>query len=423
MKRFFTLLLVLSCNWTFAQPIEVQNKIDSLHLILNNATDENRVNILNELSMYYRSTDIQTSVKMARVALVVSKSIDYKEGTIASLENLVKYYETSFINDSIVLTYQKLIPIYEEKKEKVKLANAFNQLGFTLINISDYSSALDNFVKALVINEELKDSSAIGGNYSNMGIIMNLLNEQEHALEYFEKAQTYLGGGKNDRFLSQVIMNIGDIHKAQKNYDLAVEKYTEAMSLQQKINYTSGYANTLSSLSDLYIEKNEYDNALKYAQIALEKATEQNNYVTICSANFSFGSVYSKKGNFAKAVEYFKQGLNTAESYQLIHWKSKFYKELANLYGEKGLYQDAYKSLSLYNNINDSINSHYVKDEVDKAKTMIDIERNKSNEYVNQIDELKADFEKFKRNNYTIEFVLSCLVVILALAWFFKRKI
>ena len=107
---FFAILIVTSVSFLLkAQNPEIDSLLHELSML---KEDTNKVILLNEIASKYKKKDIEKKKHYAEQALILSKQIAYKRGTMHALNNLGDYeYRLNITRD-----HMRTVSMFELKK-------------------------------------------------------------------------------------------------------------------------------------------------------------------------------------------------------------------------------------------------------------------------------------------------------------------
>lgn len=385
-QHILIIIILLFSNYTFSQTKE----IDSLTFILENYQKEDtvKVNILNELSDAFYSTDIEKTLFFASKADSLSDNLNYKKGKAESLYLLGKYYYMKSFYPIALEYYQQLLEIYDDLNDEKSKATILNSIGIIHYLQSDYTQAYSYFEKSLEIQIKKNNKSGISGCYNNIGITFEEQGEHEKALEYYQKS----------------------------------------LNIDAELEDTYGIAKSYTNIGNIFRKMGNNTEAISYLENAA-KISEENNFKPDLSyIYFCIGSVYLNTNNFEKALNFTLKGKIIAKEYDLLDVLKDIYEQLSKIYAAKKDFENAYTNFTLHKELNDSLfNEENLKRiitlentyEFEKEKHTIELEQQKK-------DAITAETIKRQKTirNFLIAVVL--LVIIFSLVilknYFQKKK-
>ncbi len=344
-KYICTIVFVLISINAFCE----ENKNDSIIFYkLQNAThDSTRIDIYNELSMYY-------------VDSAGNKAIDYA---------------------------QIAIELAEKHNYEYKLADSYIRLGNAYFAKNDYSKALENAIKAEKFALKNNNYYQLYRVYNNFGIIYLRTQNFEFAkinlykaLEYSELLRTSQST-YNTNIHVNININIGNYFLKIEDFDKSLSHFNEALqAIGENPTLYASKASILNNIGHIYTKKKEYENALKiYEQ----------SYIYFCKLNHNRGKAITLN-NIADQLILLKK-YNEAEKY--IYQADSIHKLMDDKYSQAYLYENTY-------------NLFYQQKQYDKAIYYLEKHHATNNAIYNQelnntISELKVkhDHEKLSLEN------------------------
>ena len=206
-------------------------------------------------------------------------------------------------------------------------ANAEMNIGNSNIILSNYSKALQNFIKAQTIYSQLleKDSdniklqNGLARAFASAGVVNSEMNNYAESILNYQKALKIYLKIDDKKSISKIYNNIGIVYKSLKNNPKALEYLQKALHLQQQ-NGEQTVASTLTNIGNVYFEQNNLKQALSYYQKAEKLFSTTENPRGFGLLNNYFGDYYKKENNSNLAIEYYEKAL-------------KIYQEIENTFG------------------------------------------------------------------------------------------
>ncbi|HPW98859.1 MAG TPA: tetratricopeptide repeat protein [Flavobacterium sp.] len=348
MKIKHTLFIVLlAAMASFAQT----SKLDSLMVLLpNTKNDIDKVQLYNAIAEEYKTSNPNLMLQYANKAEALAKKIDYKTAEGYALlhkgnANIIlgNYKEALLLFSDAQHLFESLDAKSENKKG---LAKALGSIGIVFSEQSNYSRALQYYLKSVKIYEALKDEVSLAKLYNNIGIVYHSQGNEFKSLEYFSKAQktqerlrdknigiTYtniansylkqnnapkaleyyqlakkaLDLNQNPRALGEWYNNMGLYYQAETNNPKAIESWQNAIQTFQTIDDKFGMADTYIYLAQLYLSQNELEKTKQFANQSLALATELEVLEQIMLSEKLLSDCYAKQNNATLALEHFKR--------------------------------------------------------------------------------------------------------------------
>lgn len=274
-----------------------------------------------------------------------------------SLTTLADGYYARNAMDSALVCYSIISARYTqtmEQKQKWLCAHAANRCGAIHYFRSDYTKALQTYIKALEICKESGYKSYISRTYNNIGNIYSMFHDYQHAKEYYRQAFE-LSSPDSDKELLNVILNNLIGVSCELNIDDA-RKYLDslkALKLPENASYNY-YLYTTYGIIDKWNQ--QYESALKYYRLSVHyakdsKAPGQNTYASY----FNISQIFSHLKQYDSALIYLNNCVKIAKDNGYLNYLVESYQSLSDIYRLMGNEKQelAYKKKYLY--LNDSI--------------------------------------------------------------------
>jgi len=204
-----SLFLVLDFEYCFSQE-------DSLLNLFNNSnSDTVRVNLANELSVYYYRKNPEKNYEYANTAYRLSEKVGYSKGNITALANIGSY----------------LISI-----------NKFDTAYFCLLKAKNKAIALG-----------LKKEEAIAKN--RLGVYHFYLGQTDSAIEYFSQASKIFELAKDPVESCKIENNLGAIFRRKGDINKALISFFKCLRFDEAQGSLSNIASDFNNIGVAYIDK------------------------------------------------------------------------------------------------------------------------------------------------------------------------
>ena len=383
------------------------NEIDSLQNQLKGITkpDTNQVKLLLKLSSKLFAVDVDSTLKYATKANILSKKLNYVRGQ-AKAQNILGacYYMKSDYTKAIEY-FEKSLQTNEKLGNKLNFSDTYNNIGAIYKIEGNYPKALEYFQKSLTIEKEINNTAGIAGSYSNIGVVYDIQENYPNALKHYLKALEYYRKTNDIMGISDTYHNIGINYFSQSMYSKALEYFQKSLDIYIKTKNNSGIAWSYFNIGKTYRVQQNYDKAKEYLQKSLKlsieignKSIEANNYKELSLLYLSLNkpkkaNIYAEKAYLIADIIGDKELLKNTTGI------------LATSFAKLGLYKDAYNYHVKYKNLNDSIfNKNNVR-KLAKVEYQYKYEKEKEAERLNQKkkEEILAKELKFQT---TLKYIL-----------------
>lgn len=277
--------------------------IDNLQVqLLNSQEDTIRINILLELAEENRWTDIKSTEKYAKEALLLSQQYNYLKGIAYSNYWLSKVYvDSEFeLSESLILEslkYAKAI------NDSILIAKNYNLLGNLLGNLDHKDVALDYYNKSLDIYLRHKQDSSAAAIYSNLGVLLGK-DGDSLSINYFLKAAEINKRTKNHLWLAINFMNIGAFLLKVEKFEQGFDYLQLSSQIADEYTFKGIFPWLNLNLSDYYYKTKDNKKAISYANKSLQFSRELDDRLTELGALNRLKDVYEDLMDYKKAFAY-----------------------------------------------------------------------------------------------------------------------
>ncbi len=223
------------------------------------------------------------------------------------------------------------------------LAEAYNDIGTSRRNKSQYILATEYHEKALKAAIESKNEHLIAVSHNNAGVDYRRREMLEKAFEHHFQALKIAEKINEPRALTVAINSIGNIYLSDAKYDAAIREFTRALELEEKGNNPLGVAINLGNLGYAYEGLNQLDKAIDYYERSLAVNQQLNNHTGMAICYTCLGTAYQKKGNMAAAMIYLQKALDANEQVEDKVHLAENYISIGRLLNEEGKLPEARK--------------------------------------------------------------------------------
>ena len=336
-------------------------------------------------------TDSLESHVLIKRSLKTSQRIGYKLGEGNSLKLIGYYYAIWYRDfDKTIEYYSNAIKVYSEIGEKEKAVDLSISLSYICEQNSDIDLAFTVLTEAL---KDYKEVPAYGCILNNrIAGLMKSNGEWNKAIYYFDISDDYFQ--KIDEPTGRVIKtqlsndkNRGVCYRNNESYDTAMYYFNRSLNSSIEIQDTGWIARNQNSIGILHFNLKEYDEALAAFNTSLALKRSMNYVDGSVNTLTNISNIYIELDDYAMAKKKIDEAYEESKKgFVTIEKQSNLYEIRGKVYGELGLYDVAYKSISQYIVLSDSI------DQVERAEAANEIEAKYQSES-NKILQAKLEAE------------------------------
>lgn len=411
---------------SFAQTVVVDSLEEAL--IKHPQKDTVKLNILNDLAFYFRSTDPQKGLESADEAISLSMLLHDRSKLAIAYNNKGANYDAQGNGSMAIKCYQRCLQIRKKLKDQKGIAIVMHNLGISYFNLSNYEKALDYqqqsyeifysishksgmaatlnslgvvylylsdypralnyYLKALHIYEKTEDKYNVGTTFNNIGLVYDHLGNFDKALEYHFKALNIFKRLGHEYDMQNALANMGNTYDNSGKPMKALDFYQQALAINKKLENKRGIASDLINTGIVYYGIAQYDKALDYLQksLALYEQLDDKYGKSIALSYISKAyfkaprTVLIKQGlqpsqSYMKAVSFQQKGLKLAQEIGNLQTQSEAWENLSEIYQKRKEYDKAYDAYKNHIVLRDSMLNDEKKSEITRMSMQYDFDK------------------------------------------------
>ena len=271
----------------------------------------------------------------------------------------------SYINDGFLFSHpdtafilaQNLLHYGEAHQYEKARAVAYNVMGVSDLNRSDYRRALKYFELSLKISDSIGDKKGIGASIGNIGNIYKEQGALPKALDYYQRSLKIYEETGNKQGSAYTIHNIGIIYSEQGDSLKALDYYQRSLTICENIGNDKATATSLSSIASVYAAQGDYPKALDHYQRGLNICEKIGDKWGLTIITRGIGYVHNAKRDYAKALEFCNRSLVSSKEIGALKEEKEAYDCLYATYKAMGKSNEALVYLEKLQAIVDSLNA------------------------------------------------------------------
>jgi CHAT domain-containing protein len=303
----------------------------------------NWVIILNNIGFNYRDLkDSVNSYKNHLAAIALAKASKKKESVADSYDRLSSSYN-SFKNKHKRIEYLQLEQqLWDELSDFGKSAEAFEKLGDTYVDLSQFETARTQFMKAAAFYEKAGNTVKQAEMYWDYAYQTgNGLHNYDQSIQNYKIAYgLYIQAG-DSADASTMLSNIGQNHWSKLEYEKAIESHRAAIALANQCKNKSQVASSWTKLATLYSESNNPTASVEALTNAVEALTAVNDSTTLAATCVTLATGYGKSKDYGKAFDFFAKALNIRKAMKDSSGIASTYYAMAGVYQSKSDFKES----------------------------------------------------------------------------------
>ena len=322
--------------------------------------------------------------------------------------------------DTALYYYNAALPYLDQARDTLWIGYANDHLGYMLVRKGDYYRALMHYQTAITAFKSLNILMNVGAEYNAIGMIYRQTNDTDKEKQAYREAIEILENFGENKYLGEACSNLSEILLMEGQIEEGFRLLSRAKTIFENIDHQLGLYSYNAVLSYYYQNTNppDYHKVMEYGKKSADIAYKIESYREFADACYYVGNAYINLKNFVQAGKWLQKGYRAATQYQHPTELARLSNELANYYSLLGEYDDAYRYLRQYNDLNDSLASN----EKIKEFTSLDLShtyrQNKLRDSLLQVNEKQNLIFEHKRElqqEQTIQLILIFSVLILVL--------
>lgn len=313
------------------------------------------------------------------------------------------------------------IPIATKSNNFQTLALAYNQLGLIKNNESNYTVAIQLFLKSLKISEKngLNEKSIT---LKNLGNLFLSQNDTVQAIKYYKEDYRFT---KDKELIADHFGSCNNlaIIERKRNPGLALQYFNTALSIAKQLDHKKWQYDIDINLAVFFMSDNKYKNfnqALSHLNAAKRLIKDIGDSSLYFLYYYNSGGYYYKKGQYSEAIDYYLKAEKISKDPKItLDYRISLMDDLNNALEKNGDYKRAYLYQKIYHNLNDSIFT------IEKTKNINEIitkyEVDKKNNEIQLLNQQK-EFQEKKSKLVMITSLLCILILIGFLYFGYKRS-
>lgn len=384
MTRITLTVLFFALSWPPSVFSQVESRLDSLENLLDDATQEERIEIFCELSETYWQSSYDTSLLMAIHAHTLAQELD---------------------NPQLI-------------------ARSLNMVGNAYYLMGDFTNSMEHYFQALSIREELGDPNSIASSYNNIGAVYLQMKDHHLALKYLQKAKIIFEDLQDEVHLFSIMNNIGAVYIENEKYDTAHLYLTQAYEIALKTQDEDNISIALTNLGETALSMGQLSQSLDYQKRALDISRKLGNKAMMATIYTNLGKTYLETKNYQPAFEAFHKSLDLSEEVNSLPDLQENYQYLSKYFDIKRDYKQALHYHRLYASIKDSINSQEAMIRIKEMESLSQAQNLQQEIQLlrkdNEISSLRAT--RLKRTIFSLA-ALSLMITLLFLVYHQKNRL
>ncbi len=290
-----------------AFPLAAQvTKTDSLKKLLAKASNNQVINIQNQLSELYRNIDADSSLLYANQAIAAAEKDGSETQLAIGYINAGVTHRNKGNSKRALEHFLNALLLADKLEDKHMEADVLHKVGVTHLFVKEFKEAVDFAKREEAIWKELNNHSGLSAALNLSGLAYSNLQEYDLAFRKFNEALQLGKEMKDNELIYKPLVNLGDLYYRTGDAAKAIEYIKESRAICEKTGNKVGIAAAAVNMSKAYLLMKEYDKAILSQEEAIRVATEIQSLPLLRNSYGLCSQIYEASGNYAKALSYHK---------------------------------------------------------------------------------------------------------------------
>ncbi|MCE3226536.1 MAG: hypothetical protein K0S32_1087 [Bacteroidetes bacterium] len=367
-------VVLIFCFIFFASSAQKVRSLDSMETAyLNLKTDSAKFDNLNERIKIYRLNDPAKAMASCWEAYELSRRTNNENARARALFNLAISYRKIGNYDTSIVLYLQVLPVFEKGKDDAQIGSCYGSLGIAFWQQKQYNQSLKYLRKSLGITRKLGRRANECSNLNNMG----------------------------------------GVFTEQKQYDSAIAYLHMSLKISEEDKDTVGLADGYGNMGGVYLLKGDTNSAMKYSLLGEHYSRLSGNAYQLFTSLGNIAQISYGRKNYPESERYSLMAIELAEKLGTLEGRQANYHVIARLYNSWGKYDKAYKYLTKYIEVHDSLMSE------SRMKQMTDLEA--KYESAKKDKELISEKSTSEKKSTLLYMLVAGLSLVLILVFFILR--
>jgi len=306
MKRFISSVLVLGvCLTPLTLPLMVQPSWGQSR----DSQVKELQRLIQQSKQQQQQGQSRPAIKTWQQVLTIARQLKERKNEALALHEIGFNYERIGQPQEALKYYKQGLVIYKELRDRSGEATTLSNMGVVYSKISQLQEALKYYNQALPIRLEVQDREGEAITLNNIGVVYNSIGQPKEALKYYNQALPILQEVGARALEANTLNNIGAAYNDIRQPQQALKYYNEALPIMREVGNRAGEAVTLSNIGAAYDDIRQPQQALKYYNEALPISREVGDRAGEAITLNNIGFVYNSIGRPQEALKYYNQAL------------------------------------------------------------------------------------------------------------------
>ncbi len=282
-----------------------------------------------------------------------------KTSGIKKIELLIKLSEAyrNVMFDDCIVNGQKAVILAQKINRPDLVGKAYKSMGVSCYMLSNYSTALDFFLKADDAFKKSGDILQQGNCLNNIGLLYDEWSNYPKAEEYYKRALALKTKAGDKSSMATTLINLGNINYYSYNYQASLDYYYRAKLLFEAVKDDHGVGQCLNNIAVIYKAWGDISHAMKFLKEAEEFYIKTKNEFELSKVYTNIADTYCEQyKDYKRGLSYYEKSLSLKKKLGDLQGMAMVYNNMGSLYGNMENYKKAKtyfsKSREIYTKVN-----------------------------------------------------------------------
>jgi len=342
--------------------------------------------------------------------------------TDSTLFNLYKDIGTAFRYsnpDTSFYFYDKSFDLFNASMDSTNLGWLYSEYFYLYYIKGEYDKGLEVAVKAEQIFNKTGSISGLARAYNNKGLILAVFDDQEEAIEEYNKSLTLNREIERRVAVGSNLYNLGISYYNIEKYDLARAYFDSSLVLHQEIENDRMTQRSYSFLGEVYRAQGLYEKGLGYYQQA-QRLLKDNEDWDRAFIFAGLSATYTGLGQYEQAEYFGLESYEVAESIDAKWELQRTAKILADMYGNQGKFEEAFKYQKLFTKWNETVYNEQREQNINRIRLAEQMARSAILEAENLENQQRINGQEM--TNIILAVIIGGALLIIAVIVFFLSR-
>ncbi len=209
-----------------------------------------------------------------------------------------------------IAKYEEAVLIFRTLRMREREATAYNNIGNTYLNLSEFENALAALEKSLAISVEINDRKLEIITLLNLGRTFRLMGRQPDAATSLERALAVSREANNKELEAAALNGLGATHYSTGDYQAALSRFEGASAIFIELGQPASLASLQNNMGLINRMLGNQDEAIDLYKRSLESFRTVKDKSGEADAMLNLSAIYADQFRTAEAMEYFNRALS-----------------------------------------------------------------------------------------------------------------